>query len=135
MDEVEIPQRTALGSFTISLNINGRTIQMSGYVMNDDNKQTLNERIDEYQAIIDRQLIRADTKSQEGQLKMDELSFAKAVEDFKKLTEKVAAEGPKAHSQDKAKLRNADVTLNAMKDQIDLRRKHIEENRKTLATL
>jgi hypothetical protein len=134
MTEELKPDGLIQGSYTISLDIAGRRVQIGGYIQAGDTKEAIIAKMDEMQDVIDHQLVRADLKSQEGHLKGELAALEALLDDHDKIIEKSKAlkPGKRLHPQDEAKLKNFDVSSDHLRTQIQMRKKIIEENKKTL---
>lgn len=141
MEEKDVLDKVVRGGFQISLNISGRTISMSGYINDGETKADLNRRLDEFQEIIDRQLIKADIKNQEGQLKIDLLNLEHLTNEYEKIIKrkqawiKKEANSKAPTSQMNNTLANYDATVSNIKEQIKTREEIIRKNKEAVAQL
>jgi len=128
------PEQFIAGSYTISLDVAGRRITMGGYVRETDDKASIIAKMNRDQECIDHQLIKADLKSQEGHLKGDLAQLEALLDDHEQLVAKQGdlKPGGRLHAQDQAKMRNFEPSKDHLKASIAMRKKIIEENRKTL---
>ena len=125
------PEQFIAGSYTISLDVAGRRITVGGYIRETDDKAAIIDKMTRDQECIDFQLIRADLKSQEGQLKGELAQLENLLDEHDKLLERKQP-GKKLHPQDEAKLRNFQPNADHLKGSIAYRKRIIEENRKAL---
>jgi hypothetical protein len=132
MEEAK-PDGLIAGSYTISLDIAGRRIQIGGYIQQGESKAETIRKMDEAQECIDHQMIRADLKSQEGHLKGELAQLENLLDEHEKLlAKKDASPRVRLHPQEEAKLRNFTPTSDQLRTQIAYRKKIIAENRKVL---
>lgn len=131
--EKDIAEKVVRGGFQIGLNINGRQIQMSGYIQEGETKADLNRRMDEYQEIIDRQLVRADLENQRGQLKIHTRNLEQVTEQYEGILKRKKDGGKPITSQMKQTLDNYDQTVENIKMAIRNTEKAIAEDEKKLA--
>lgn len=138
-DEKDVLDKVVRGGFQISLNVAGRTISMSGYINDGETKDDLNRRVDDFQAIIDRQMIKADIKSHEGHLKAAYLNLEHVTSEYDKIIKR--RDGQKTNgtkpitSQMKNTLDNYDATVNNIKEEIRTREEIIVKNKEAVALL
>ena len=125
-------ERTLQGSFSITLNLTDkRQIMMSGYVYKDDTQEQINTRVDLFQEILDRQLIRADLASKEAQITSLEGGMEQLRAHYDALV-RVSQTGRKLTSQQKLQVEQFDVSVAANTKQRDSLRAAIDEGRKKL---
>lgn len=130
----EKPDKLIEGSYTISLDIAGRRVQIGGYIQQGDDKEAIIKKMNVAQDCIDHQLVRADLKSNEGKLKGALAGMENLIQDHEQVLARVKAlkPGKSPHQQDAVKLKNFEPTLDQMKFNIQMYKDIIRENRKTL---
>jgi hypothetical protein len=130
MEDKSNPEGLIDGSYTISLDIAGRRVQVGGYIQRGQTKDEIVEKMNIAQDCIDHQLIRADLRSQEGQLKGELAQLEQLLEENAKLLKAKEAAGPhrKLHTQDEAKLRAFGPNTDHLKLSIEYRKKIILKN-------
>jgi len=126
-------QRLAAGNFTLSVILGDtkRQISMTGYVFNDDSAQELNERLDRYQDAIDRQVLRAEMKSHEDNIKRGELAIEQLAAHYEMMVRRKQS-GKKLSSQELDQLDKYDVSVEFQKRAIVEARKNIADAKKRL---
>ena len=126
-------QRLAAGNFTLSVILGDtkRQISMTGYVFNDDSPKELNERLDRYQDAIDRQVLRAEMKAHEDNIKRGELAIEQLAAHYEMMVRRKQS-GKKLSSQELDQLDKYDVSVEFQKRAIVEARKNIADAKKRL---
>jgi predicted RNase H-like nuclease (RuvC/YqgF family) len=123
------------GSFTISLQIAGRTVQVSHYIIDGEGVSDVIRHMNEMQEAIDHQMIRANTEDQEGKLKGNEMELKRMLDQYDSIKAKQERlpDGKQIASMEQKWLDDFDVNRNFLKQTIRERKAQIEENNKRLA--
>ena len=125
--------RTIAGTCDISLNLSDRRgIKITFPVYSDDSKPDLNKRMDEYQDVLDRQMIRSDILNKEAQITSHTAnlkSMKQAYEGLLSQTQK----GKKLNSQQKLAMDNYGLQELQAIETIDSLRAAIDEGKRKLA--
>ena len=124
-------QRLASGSFEIVSNLSDkRQLKVSGYIYSDDTAAEVNKRVDEYQDVVDRQVIRLDLLNKEAQIATN----LAGLEQLKDHVGDIAAKktsGKKLHAQEIQQLNHFDATTkNILRNNNSLRAAIDEGKRK-----
>src|SRR5438552_10773996 len=125
-------KRLATGNFEITAVLTDkRQIRMTGYVYSDDTDKEVNERVDHYQDVVDRQLIRADVANKEAQVISNEANLELLAQHFQELTI-LEKEGKKLNSQQRQQAQHHESSVRGIKRQNESLRAAIAEGRKKL---
>ena len=125
--------RQVTGQFTVTLNLTQqRGITMVGYVYSDDDVAAVNARVDQYQAVLDRQFVRADIINKRAQIANHTLNLAQFKQAYDALLAKRNA-GRKLTSQELQGLANYEPGVKAASEAIDSLRAAIAEAQRQLA--
>lgn len=129
-DRVADDGRIALGNFSLNAQLagaSGRTIQVAGYIYSDDNEGALNERLDLYQRVIERQRLRCEIPELEAKKEqmLKHLEQARAV--MADLEEKQKGVG--LSSQERLNLKNMSVSIGKVNEEIEKGEQAIREAR------
>lgn len=121
-------ESTILGNFALQAQLpNGRSINITGYVFENESLESLNERLDLFQDAIERQRNRCEVDTLEAALKQR----MKALEDYRDhltaLEKKQKAVGQSLSSAEKMQLNNANVNINKMLEDIEKGKEAIAE--------
>jgi len=124
--------RVASGSFQVTITLTDkRQITMSGCVYSDDNKHDIDERIDAYMDVLDRQLVRADVTNKEAQLAQQDTILEQHAARFAAFAE-LKNTGQKLSIQQKNELSQYDTNVQFVKRQKESLRAAIAEGKKRL---
>src|SRR5882672_3680002 len=104
---------------------------MSGHVYNDDDAHDLNERIDGYQAAMDRQVIRYDVINKEAQV-AQEMAGVEQYNDLARELLERKAKGGKLTSQEQEMIKRRDLELRNSERRLHSLKAAISEGRKKL---
>jgi hypothetical protein len=133
-ENIPLPERVIRGSFSVNLTIAGRGVQMSGYINDGETRADLNKRIDEFQEVITRQVLKNDLESKEGHLKMAFDALDHNGKRFETLVARKKKTG-KLPSNMENELNNFDNTITAIKEDIARTERDIEATKKRIAEL
>ncbi len=126
--------RQAVGQFTVGLQITQqRSITRVGHVYSDDDIATINRRVDDFQAVLDRQFIKADIVSKRAQIANHTLNLGQFKQAYDALVSKRNA-GKKLTSQELSGLANYEPGVKAASEAIESLRAAIAEAERQLAT-
>jgi hypothetical protein len=124
--------RHIVGNFEVTLNLTDkRGIKMLGYVYDDDTPKEINDRVDLYQDVLDRQFIRSDIINKSAQIQQYEASINAIQENYNSLVTKQADH--KLTSQDKLSLGKSESDIRQCRKMIESLSAAIAEGRKLLA--
>jgi len=133
-DPIPLPERVIRGSFSVNLTIAGRGIQMSGYINDGEGTSDLNRRIDEFQNVITRQVLKNDLESKEGHLKLAFDALEHNAKRFDMLVTRKKKTGKLPTNMDN-ELNNFDNTITAIKEDIARTERDIEATKKRIDEL
>ncbi len=134
MVDVASTPRHATGQFTLGLQITQqRSIQMVGYVYSDDNLAAVNARVDQFQAVLDRQFIKADIVTKRAQIASHVQNLTLFKQGYDNLLGK-QTRGKKLTSQELQGLANYEPGVKQATEAIESLRAAIAEAEKQLAT-
>jgi len=125
--------RVVAGTFDITLNLSDhRGIKMTGYVYSDDTPREINQRVDQFQDVLDRQSIRADVIKKEAEIAGHLINLENFKQAYGELKAKQDA-GAKLTSQEKLGLQNFDPGVKRAMESIESLRAAIKAARAKLA--
>lgn len=130
IDKKDVTTRAVVGTFQVKLALTQqRELTMTGHLYSDDNAEEINIRVDAYQDVADRQLVRADITSKEAQIGQltthieqyrDQLELLQAKQAAVKKGEKNAAgQRMKLSSQEEQALANNWEGVKGLQKQIE----------------
>lgn len=118
MEEAK-PPRVAIGNFTITLNLSDkRGLSVQGVIYSDDTPKELNERLDMFQDVLDRQHIRADVQNKEAQINQLIESLEPAAQGYEDLVE-LKKKGKRLTSQQLQSLDHYDTNVRSVKRNVE----------------
>ena len=111
--------RIALGNFNLNAQLpNQRTVSVAGYIYSDDDKKSLDARLDLYQEVIERQRIRCEIPELEA--KRDQM--LKGMEQARVILadlEERQKKGENLSSQERLNIRNMQTNIAKVKEELD----------------
>jgi len=125
-DPIPLPERVIRGSFSVNFTINGRGIQMSGYINDGETRADLNRRIDEFQDVITRQHLISHLESREGKKQEAFFALEHNSKRFETLIKRKKSNGGKLPTSLEEELKKFDVTMEAIQRDIAIYEKDIE---------
>jgi len=135
MEETNPLTRAVVGTFQSTIQLTQqRSLVITGHIYSDDTKPEINERIDLYQDVLDRQFIRADILNKKAQV----TAQLQGIEQFKQQLEDLkvrqhAVGTKKISSQEKLALQNGEQTIINAQKNIDRLEADIADAEKKLA--
>jgi hypothetical protein len=127
--------RIAIGNFSLNATLagsSGRSVQMAGYIYSDDDIDTLNARLDLYEAVVERQRIKAEIPELEAKREQMLKGLDQAREVLADMHEK-QKNGGQLSSQERMNMKNLGVNIDKMADEIDRGTAAIEEAKRKAA--
>jgi hypothetical protein len=101
--------RKIVGNFDVTLNLTDkRGIKMTGYVYSDDTPEEVNARVDSFQDVLDRQMVRCDMLNKEAEVASSTVGLENYREHMQGLVD-LQKTGKKLTSQDKAMIAKYDL--------------------------
>jgi hypothetical protein len=134
----KMPAESIGGSSAITgtININaalagssGRSMAIQAYIYDGESKESLEQRIDIFQEIIERQRVRSEIPELEAKRDQMMKGMAQAAEVMQELSDK-QKNGTQLSSQERLNLRNLGSNIQKMKEEIDKGSKEIVEAKK-----
>ena len=110
----------AVGNFTLTAQLagaSGRTMNVAGYIYLGDDEKALNERLDMYQKVIERQRIRCEIPELEARREQHVQALKNAKDVISELEEK--QRNGHLTSQEKMNLQNHKTAIKRMNEEID----------------
>lgn len=119
MDKTNVASSAVMGNFTIQANMpNGKNLTISGYLLEGESKESLDERLDLLQDVTDRQRTRAEIP--ELEIKRDRILEALGqMKDVLVSLEVKQAGGKKLTSQETLMLNNMNTSIAKGKDDLE----------------
>ncbi len=113
-----LPENTVMGNFQLAAQLpNGRNITMSGYLVSGESMESLNERLDMVQAVMERQRVRCEIPVLEGA--RDQLLQAiRDSEGALSSLEDRQLKGAKMTSQEKLNMNNLKTSIKSLQDRL-----------------
>ena len=128
---MEQEARSATGSFEVTIVLTDkRQVKMTGYVFAEDSQHDINDRLDWYMDVLDRQLVRADITNKEAQLETQDALLDQHKARFEAFSD-LQKQG-KLTPQQKNELKTFDTNVNFIHKQKESLRAAIAEGRKKL---
>ena len=119
--------RIALGNFNLTAQLpNQRSVQVAGYIYSDDDKDSLDARLDLYQTVIERQRIRCEIPELEAAREQRVKGLEQAREILADL-ETRQKNGEKLSSQELLNIRNMRTNIGKAVEEIDKGAEAIKE--------
>ena len=128
-------ERVVTGNFEVALALTQqRTFKMTGYVYSDDTANEINTRIDRYQDVLDRQVVRCDIITKEAQISGHRMNLEALKSNYEELASLKAA-NKKLTSQQNMSLTQFDASVRQAVKMIDSLEEAIAAARKKLAPI
>lgn len=126
-------QRLAAGNFTLTgvLAEGKRQISMTGYVYSDDTADEINKRLDRFQDAIDRQVLRAEMKIKEDEIKRNEAGIEQLAQHYESLVRRKNT-GKKLTSQELDQMDKYDSSVQFLRRSNEAARQAIADHKKRL---
>lgn len=136
IEKSDVASRAVTGTFQTTMQVTQqRTLVMTGHVYSDDTIEEVHQRVDFYQAVIERQYVRCDITNLEAQKKAqmagiiqfrDQLEALKIRQDAKHSALKLSSQEKLALQNGEQTIINAEKNINLLDEQIAVARKKIE---------
>lgn len=115
------------GNFTIQATLpNGKTMNISGYVYDGESIESVNDRVDLFHDILDRQRVRSEIPELEAKRDQTVAALTQMRDVLTNLQER-KAKGEKLMSQDKQTLQNLEMSVKHAQENIEKGEKAIAE--------
>lgn len=128
-------ERIAIGNFNLTAQLagsSGKSVQMAGYIYSDDDEAALNQRLDLYQRVIERQRLQAEIPELEAKREQMEKGMMQAQEVLNDLEARQKS-GAQLSSQERMNMTNMRTNIAKVREEIDKGAEAIQEAKRKAA--
>jgi len=117
-----------IGNFNLTSQMpNGRTMQIAGYLYEGEDGESINNRIDMCQEVMERQRKRLEVPELEAKLDQLQTGLTQQMEAYNALMEREGGKGPKLGTAEKSAMKSYPINIKRLKEEIEKGQRAIDE--------